>query len=170
MSKILKGLAIAVLLITVIGAGVVLYGLSTMEPRVEQIMVSQVTAEEAPEAFEDLLGQLDDETFTGTLFGSTEGLDAQSCTFITYTVRMTNTGFFPAEWLSLEIQPQQSADGASRDVLQMGGEGAYVLAAGSSGDLSGTILRTGDASDVRREIDITCYVFGQKMVFSAQAE
>lgn len=168
MSKVLKGLAIAVLLITVIGAGAVLYGISTLQPRVEQVLVAVTPAEQAQDVFDTVLAQLDNGTFAGTQFTNADGLEAQSCTFLTYTVRLNNRGFFPAEWVSVAVEPQQSADGASRDVLQLGGEGAYVLGAGSSGDLTASILRTGDASDTSRRLQVTCYVFGQKIVFDAQ--
>lgn len=170
MSRVLKGLAIAMLLITVIGAGAVLYGLSTFEPRVEQVLVTATPAAQARETFDAVLAQLDNETFAGTRFASADGLDAQSCTFLTYTVRLKNRGFFPAEWVSMAVRPESSADGASRDVLQLGGDGAYVLSPGGSGDLSATILRTGDASNTTREIALTCYVFGQRIDFTALAQ
>ena len=40
----------------------------------------------------------------------------------------------------------------------------------STGDLSATLMRTGDATVTARTLSISCYVFGQKLVVQAQAE
>ena len=168
MRGLLRGLAIAALLVTVTGAGVVLYGLSTMEPRVVQVSVTATPAQQAQETFDTVLAQLDDGTFAGTQFSGADGLDAQGCTFLTYTVRLENRGFFTAEWVSLAIEPQQDAEGS--DVLQIGGDGAHMLAAGTSGDLSATVLRAGDAGNTARSLSVTCYVFGQRITVQAGAE
>lgn len=168
MRGLLRGLAIAALLVTVVGAGVVLYGLSTMEPAVAWVNVTATPAQQAQETFDAVLAQLDVGTFGGTQFAAADGLNAQSCTFLTYTVRLQNRGFFPAEWVSLSIEPRQ--DGGGSDVLQIGGDGAHMLAAGSSGDLSATLLRMGDAQDTARTLNIACYVFGQRIDVQANAE
>ena len=170
MSKVLKGLAIAVLLVTVIGAGVVLYGLTMFEPQVESVQITATPAVQAQNVFASLMEQAALGTFSGRLFGETEGLRAEACTFLTYTVRLKNRGFFPAEWISLHVEPLQSADGAGRDVLQLGDTGAYVLAQGSTGDMQATILREGDAGEQRRMLKVICYVFGQKTEVTVQAE
>lgn len=170
MSKVLRGLAIAVLLVTVIGAGVVLYGLTMFEPQVESVAVTATPAMQAQDAFDAVLSQIASGTFTGRQFGSVDALRAEDCTFLTYTVRLTNKGFFPAEWISLAVDPLQSADGLSRDVLQLGDDGAYVLAQGGTGDMMATILRVGDAADTRRLLTVSSYVFGQKTEVPVWAE
>ena len=73
MRGLLRGLAIAALLVTVTGAGVVLYGLSTMEPRVVQVSVTATPAQQAQETFDAVLAQLDDGTFAGTQFPARTG-------------------------------------------------------------------------------------------------
>ena len=166
MRGLLKGLAIAALLATVIGAGIVLYGLNAMEPGVVQVSVTATPATQAQEMFDAVLSQVDNGTFSGTQFALADGVSAESCTFLTYTVRLQNRGFFPAEWVSLAIEPAQ--DGG--DVLQIGGDGTHLLMARSTGDLSATLLRTGDATVTARTLSISCYVFGQKLVVQAQAE
>ena len=166
MRGLLKGLAIAALLATVIGAGIVLYGLNAMEPGVVQVSVTATPATQAQEMFDAVLSQVDNGTFGGTQFAPADGVSAESCTFLTYTVRLQNRGFFPAEWVSLAIEPAQ--DGG--DVLQIGGDGAHLLAAGSTGDLSATLLRAGDATVTARTLSISCYVFGKKYTVQAQAE
>lgn len=166
MSKVMKILAIVVLLATVAGAGAVLYGLNTLTPQIEQVTVVQTPAADVPDMFDGLLTQLAEGTFAGKVFADTDGLSAQDCAFVTYTVRLNNRGFFPAEWIALEISPAEAADGEHGDVLQIGDSGAYVLAAGSRGDLSATLLTTLEEEQVRT-ITVTCYVFGQKITFSA---
>lgn len=163
-------MAIAMLVVTVAGAGVVLYALTTMEPQVESISVAVTPADQVADTFDAVLTQVENGTFSGRQYTSAEDLLAQDCAFITYTVRLKNMGFFPAEWISLTVAPQQSADGASRDVLQLGDDHAYVLTTGSRGDLTATILRTGDAGDTARALTISCYVFGQKVELTVQSE
>lgn len=160
MSKVLKGLAIAALLVTVIGAGAVLYGINTLMPAVEQVSVAQVPAEEQLGVFDELIRQLEEETFAGALLTEdTSNLRAEDCTFVTYTVRFHNRGFFPAEWISLEVQP---SDGT--EILTLADNSAHVLPAGSQGDLSVTLLRR-NGEKTERKLRATCYVFGRKIVF-----
>lgn len=169
MNRILKGLAIAVLLVTVAAAGAVLYGLHTMTPQVASVQVSAVPAVQAQDTYDEIMRQIDEGTFAGRVFAQTQGLYPQDCTFLTYTVRLRNRGFFPAEWVSVDVEPAQQAQ-LSYDVLQVGGNGANVLPAGSEGDLSATILRVGDASSTARNLRIVCYVFGQRMEFTVQTQ
>ena len=164
MGRILKVLAILVLLATIAGAGLVLYGLNTLAPVVEQATVLVTPALQAQEIFDDVMGDLDRETFTGRVFGETGELVAQDSAFITYTVRLNNKGFFPAEWISLEIHPQENADGSGYDVLQLDNNGPNVLYAHSQGDITATILRAGETQQTQREYTVTCYVFGKQIV------
>ena len=97
MRGLLKGLAIAALLVTVIGAGIVLYGLNAMEPVVLQVSVTATPATQAQETLGAVLSQVDNGTFGGTQFPPADGVSAETCTFVTYTVRLQNRGFFPAE-------------------------------------------------------------------------
>lgn len=164
MGKVMKALAILVLLVTIAGAGAVLYGLNTLAPVVEQATVLVTPAEQAQPVFDQAMEQLRDETFTGRVYAQADGVSAQDCAFLTYTVRLTNKGFFPAEWLSLEVVPVEG------DLLRLDNYSANVLAAGSSGDLSATILHAGSADDTRREFSVTCYVFGQKITLAGSAQ
>ncbi len=167
MNRAMKVLAIAALLLTVAGACVVLYGMNTLVPQVEQMTVSRVRASDVPEAFEALLAQLDEETFSGRVFGETSGLAAGEAWFETCTVRLMNRGFFPAEWISLDVVPVASTDGGGEDVLQLADPGAYVLASGSRGDLSATVLTTIPQNVLSRQVRVTCYVLGREISFEA---
>ena len=76
-------------------------------------------------------------------------------------------GFFPAEWVSLDVVPVASTDGGGEDVLQLADPGAYVLAAGSRGDLSATVLTTIPQDALSRHVRVTCYVLGREISFEA---
>ena len=157
MYKAMKALAIVVLIVTIIGAGAVLYGINTLAPVVEQTGVLATPAAQAQEIFDSVMEQMGKGTFTGRVFGQPGVLDAKDCTFLTYTVRLVNKGFFPAEWVSLDIGPIQG------DLLQLDNVQANVLSSGSRGDLSATVLHTGDASQTQRNYIVECYVFGRKI-------
>ena len=164
MNAIFKGLAIAALLVTVLGAGVVLYGLQTMTPQVEMAVSAVTPASDAQDVFDDALRRIENRTFTGRVIADASGLSAQDASFVTYTVRLNNRGFFPAEWITLTVAPVEG------DVLQLPDESAHVLTAGSRGDLSATILRASDAGDTARELELVCYVLGRRIEFTAQAQ
>ena len=167
-NRFLKILAIVVLLITVAGAGAVLYGMTMLEPQVESVTVIATPAVQVQQVFDETMSQVAHGTFAGAQFAGPDALAAQDCTFLTYTVRLANRGFFPAEWIMLEVVPQQDAGGY--DVVQLADSRAHVLAANSVGDLSATILRAGDAENTARALRIVCYVFGQRVEVAAQAQ
>jgi len=162
--KAMKVLAIVVLIVTIAGAGAVLYGIETLSPVVEQVHVAATPAAQAQDVFEDLLSQANRQTFTGRVFAQPGALDAENCTFVTYTVRLSNRGFFPAEWISLDIAPVQG------DVLQMDNVQANVLPRGSRGDIAATILHAGDNAAAARTYTIHAYVLGRKITLEGTAQ
>lgn len=164
MYKAMKVLAIAVLIVTIAGAGAVLYGINTIEPVIEQTQVNVTPAGEAQDVFDGVMEQVSHATFTGRLFDQPGMLSSGDCTFLTYTVRLVNKGFFPAEWVSLDIVPIEG------DVLQLDNVKANVLAPGSRGDIAATILHAGDAADTQRAFAINCYVFGRKITLEGSAQ
>lgn len=167
MGKIMKVLAIVVLLVTIAGAGALLYAVNNLSPVVVQTGVVATPALEAQEIFDQATAQLASETFTGRVFSGAAGLDAQDCTFLTYTVRLENKGFFPAEWVSLDIHP--ASDGTSQDVCQLDNYSANVLTSRTQGDIAATVLTRGEGLH-KRAYTVTCYVFGQKIAFDGVIE
>lgn len=153
-------LAIVVLLATIAGAGVVLYGLNTLSPKVVQTSVVVTPAASVADSFDSIISQLENDTFGGKICGEADDLRAEDCAFLTYTVRLQNKGFFPAEWVSLEL-----TDAAQDDVLILPDDSRHVLAAGSMGDIQMTVLNRTNQPDPARTLCVTCYVFGQKIVF-----
>ena len=164
MYKAMKALAIAVLIITILGAGAVLYGINTLSPVVEQASIQVTPAAQAQDVFNAAMNQVNNGTFTGRVFAQPGMLEAQDCVFLTYTVRLANKGFFPAEWVSLDMQPIEG------DVLQLDNVQANVLASGSRGDISATVLHAGDASQTQRAYIMNCYVFGRKITIEGTAQ
>ena len=162
--KMLKVLAIVVLIVTILGAGAVLYGINTLAPVVEQTQVTVTPAVQAQDVFDGILNQVESGTFTGRVFTQPGEISAQDCAFVTYTVRLFNKGFFPAEWIALDVQ------GTQGDLLQLANAQANVLASGSRGDIAATILHMGDAADTQRSYEITCYVFGRKITLQGMAQ
>ena len=164
MYKAMKVLAIIALVATIAGAGAVLYGIKTLAPVVEQTQITVTPADQAQDVFDNAIRQVENGTFTGRVFAQMGELNAQDCAFITYTVRLSNKGFFPAEWVALDMQPAQG------DLLQLDNVQANVLAGGSRGDIAATILHMGDTTDLKRSFTISCYVFGRKITLQGMAE
>ncbi|MBQ7051247.1 MAG: hypothetical protein IJN79_00405 [Clostridia bacterium] len=163
MGRIMKALAIAALIATIAGALAVLYALNTMAPVIEQATVMVTPAEQAQEVFDQTISSLREGTFAGRVYADAQQLSAQDCAFVTVTARLRNRGFFPAEWLSMEIMPVQG------DLVQLDNYGANVLNVGSQGDLSATMLCMGEGQGAR-SFSIACYVFGKKMTLGGTAE
>jgi len=154
----MKVLAIIVLLVTIAGAGVLLYAVDNLSPVVVQTDAVATPAQQAQDVFDATAEQLTRETFKGRVFGEAAGLDAQDCTFLTYTVRLHNKGFFPAEWVSLDIRPEEE------DICQLDNYSANVLGSRMQGDIAATLLTRGDAANMQRSYTVTCYVLGRKIV------
>ena len=76
MYKAMRVLAIAVLIVTIAGAGAVLYGINTLAPVVEQTSMLVTPAAQAQEIFDQAVAQVRDGTFTGHVFGDVSGLNA----------------------------------------------------------------------------------------------
>lgn len=126
---------------------------------------SETRAQDAADTFAALVSQLENNTFGGKIFGGTGDLRAEECTFVTYTVRLKNRGFFPAEWISMEL-----LEPAEGDVLALPDDSRHALPAGSMGDMQLTVLRRTDAqTGATRVLRVTCYVFGRKIVFDVAA-
>ncbi len=94
------------------------------------------------------------ETFTGTLFQTAPEIgEAEAYQFYTYTVRLQNASFLPAEVVEIQVTPMDS------DVLQMPDDTRHDLPARQTGDFSAAILTTKDMHNVR-ELKVTWYIWG----------
>ena len=164
MRKVLTILAIIMLAVTVAAAGVMLYGIRTMTPQVISVTTIAAPAAQAADAYDTVRAQMDDGLFGGRLFAP-EGIpEAEACSFVTYTVRLENKGFFPVEWISLDVTPLEG------DILQLENASANVLLSGTQGDVHVTILTALEPAQRERSITLECYVFGRKKTIRVQAQ
>lgn len=170
MNRVMRSVAVVVLLITVIGAGAVLYGVKMMAPQIVSATATATSATQVQEAFDMIMEQVADGRFTGHVFADAGALTAEQCAFMTYSVRLANRGFFPAEWIALSVSPRMDAQNGNCDVLQLDDAGAYVLAAGAQGDMSTTVLTTLAPEDTRGVLEVSCYVFGRKITIPVQIQ
>ncbi len=168
MRKTLNILAIVILAATVIGAAAVLYGMNTLEPQVISATSAVTPVDQAQDAFDRALSNVAQGLFAGDVFADPLALDAGDCRFVTYTVRLKNRGFFPAEWIALKVQPASSE--AGQDVLVLENAGANVLPAGAEGDMAVTVLTTILDPQPKRTLELTCYVFGRKQTVHIQVQ
>lgn len=166
MNKAIKILAIVMLLVTIAGAGAVLYGVNTLVPEVAHTAVTVTPAVQVPDTFEAVMAQAEAGTFGGRMLLGGEDIAAEDAVFMTYTVRLKNKGFFPAEWISLQAAAREDVNLGTHDILQTDQYGANVLPAGSEGDIAATVLTTIDAANTYTVLEGSCYVLGEKKTFS----
>ena len=100
-----------------------------------------------------LKDQVEKDSFVGTRFSSEPLTAPENDMFDTYTVRVTNRTFRPAEVIELQVTP------VSGDLLQIGDTEEHSLSSGRSLDLSATIL-TGKQGHNVRELTVTWYIWG----------
>lgn len=170
MSKAIKVIAILALIVTIAGALVVLYGVNTLVPQAVQVSVAATPAAQAQDTFDAVMDQVAQGTFHGRILSETGGVTADQAAFLTYTVRLHNKGFFPAEWISVACAPREDVSSDTRDLLQLDNYGANVLAGGSQGDIAATVLTTIDPQKTAALLEVTCYVLGEKKVFQVDVD
>lgn len=149
---------LAVLMVLVVAVvGVFFWQANTgAQMRVESVRAQLLPATEAQETYDRTRAEIASGTFYGRQYQEAEFLMAESFAFLTLTVRMANDGYFPMEWIRLEVAPDAS------DVLMLAAERIPTLAAKSRGEFEATILtRTG--ADTNREVTVQYYVLGQPM-------
>ena len=166
MNKAIKILAILVLLATIAGACAVLYGVNNLVPEVVQVTVTATPAADAADTFDAMIAQVSEGTFGGRILLGGEDIAAEDAVFLTYTVRLKNKGFFPAEWISLQAPAREDVSAGTHDILQTDQYGANVLAAGAEGDIAATVLTTIDAANTYTVLEGSCYVLGEKKTFA----
>ena len=144
-------IAAALLLIaSLVGVGALYL---TANVTVEAVGVVAVEASTQPEVFFSLKEQQQNGHITGTVYTSASIGDAENYQFYTYTVRLKNNCFLPADMVELQVTPMEG------DVLQIGDTSAKVLAARTTGDIQATIL-TDFGMHAVRELNITYYMWG----------
>ena len=168
MNRAIKTLAVVMLVITLAAAGAAVYGMLNLAPEVVGVVTTVTPAQQAQETFDSLRQAAAEGVFSGKVYGDVTGLEAEDCAFVTYTVRVKNAGFLPAEWIALEVQPVSYEGG--QDVLVLDNGGANVLPAGAQGDIALTLMTTITQNQPPRAISLTCYSFGRKQTVAVDAQ
>lgn len=170
MNKAIRILAIIVLLATTAGAAAVLYGVNHLMPEVVQVHVTAMPAVQVEDTFHAIMAQVKNGTFMGRMLGDAGSITAEDAVFLTYTVRLKNSGFFPVEWIALTAPAREDIQAGTRDILQTDQYGANVLTAGSEGDIAATVLTTIDAANTYTVLEGSCHVLGEKKTFQITVE
>lgn len=144
-------ISVILLIVCLLGIGV-LYATAGMT--VESVGVIAVEASTQPDLFSQLRQQVESGGVLGTAYTGQSWLDdAENYQFYTYTIRLRNDCFVPADMIEVQVTPM---DG---DVLQIGDYTVKQLAARAEGDLQVTILTSIGMHPVR-ELMVSYYVWG----------
>lgn len=149
--KVIAILMVIALVVAVCGVGY-LYMTANVVVVAVGMTATEATAQQA--TFDKLKTDLAQDSLVGTQFqyGTALG-EAQDYQFYTYTVRLRNQSLLVCDMVELQVTPREG------DVLQMGNEQARALGAGTTGDISATVLTSVESIPVR-ELIITYYVWG----------
>lgn len=151
-------ISVVLLILCLLGVGA-LYATSGMA--VESVGVIAVEASTQPDLFNQLRQQVESGSVLGTAYTSQTWLDdASSYQFYTYTIRLRNDCFVPAEMIEVQVTPMEG------DVLQIGDYTVKQLTARTTGDLQVTILTAIGMHPVR-ELNVTYYVWGMPFTLKA---
>lgn len=156
MKILLRILAILALVVTIAGAGVVLYALETRIPGVEVVYAMHESANDDSEAYDAFVTAVSDGTYGGRVFDEAVP-ERESCTFLKCTLRMQNRCLLPMEWIEIAVEPGEG------DILESRDENPHVLTARTSGDLSLQVMTRADAFPQERTVSITYYLLGRLM-------
>lgn len=149
----IKRIAIFLVIVLLLAAGGVGYLYMTANVSVAALGVGATEATAQPEVFAALAQQLSEGSVTGTVFRDKPLGKIEDYQFLTYTVRLQNNCFLPADMIELQITPM---DG---DVMQLYDGTPCTLRARDMGDVQATIL-TGIDMHAIREITVTYYIWG----------
>lgn len=142
---------LATLLVLCIGLGIYFHIGSALDARLHKVTAS---AASYPEAYQSIVNVLSagaaPQQFAETLPAM------ENCTLMDVSIRLSNKGLFPAEWIDVSLQPAEgdiavySLTGATSDIAGL-----------SDGQINLKLITT--ASPVAtRSVDLTYYVFGAR--------
>lgn len=156
----MRGLTWILIGVTVVALALFGYGVYGLQMQVGEMTAVVTPATSAAEQFEALRAAMDNDSLTGRVYQKEALGNPEDYVFVTYTVRVKNVGFIPAEWIELVITP------GAGDILEMDISDAQVLGARSEGDLKAVILQKGDGSDTARAAQVQYYAFGSPYAVS----
>lgn len=106
------------------------------------------------ETFDTIRGYAERGTADVTIFTSAPSLAAEDYKFITYTVDVRNLNALGAEWMDLNLVPEQG------DLLQVNSK-VTDLPAFNSGTMTVILLCDRNVTDLAREATLSYYVYGR---------
>ncbi len=149
----MKPLAIGLIILCLAAMVGVGYLYVTAEVTVTDTACIALDAANAAETFNGLKDDLGNDSFVGTVFEEEVPGDAGEYQFYTYTLRVQNGTFVPADVLEIQVVP------VTGDVLQLGDTVRHNLGARAKGDFQATILTRKGVHNVR-ELILTWYQWG----------
>ena len=155
----MKPAAIIALNLFIAALGGVGYLYTTCQITVVDVGAQATAAADQQALFTELKTQQERGEVIGTSFSKEELTAAEDYQFLTYSIRLSNTAFIPADNIEVQVTPMAG------DVLQIGDTAVRTLPARSVGDISATILTRKGAQPVR-ELMVTYYLWG--MAFSVR--
>ena len=165
MRLFLKVLAVCMLVCTLAAAALAAYQMHALKLDV----ISSDKLEESAGQQQDVFNSWKQMALSNSFPGVTadrvaEEIQPEDCMFESYTVRVKNKGFLPAEWIALEAEPCEG------DLLIMPDASPRVLNARSEGDLTAAVLRRADAASEPRALVLTYYIMGTAYQIQIHAE
>ena len=154
--KPLAIILVILVLAALVGVGY-LYFTSNLEVTFSEVIATDPLTQS--DYFKSLKASLDSGTFVGTRFDASVPGDPDGYLFYTWTIRLENRSFLPADTVEIQITPM------SGDVLMIGDTAEHKVPAQSSSELSATVLTSRNMHSVR-EATVTWYVWG--LPFSAR--
>lgn len=155
----MRVIAWIMVVVAVVMVGLLGYTMYGMQLQVESVDVQALSALEVADQFIALRTGIDNDSLKGRIFNTSPLGNPEEYAFVTYTVRVSNVGLLPAEWIELVVSPDNS------DVLQVDSGSAQALYALKKGDLKATVLvklaEDGTVPTAGRSLAVSYFMFGR---------
>lgn len=152
----MRVVAIILVVVTLLAGGFFAYVYYGAHMEILGVTASVTAAADALPTYDDIRAQLANGTFLGKQYSEVEFLMPESFEFLTLTVRMSNKGAFPMDWIQIEVEPDPA------DVLQLYESRTPSLAQNTRADFSATLLTRRGAS-TSRTFTVHYYFLGYKL-------
>ncbi|MDR0896912.1 MAG: hypothetical protein LBN04_03555 [Oscillospiraceae bacterium] len=150
----MRVVACIVLLITLLVGAFLGYCYFGARMGIEGVTATLTPATDMPEQFAALREQVENGAFYGTKYRAADLTRPEDYAFLTLTVRMTNSGPLPQDWVRIEVTPTNA------DVLLLPADQPPTLSPGTSASL-GAVLLTEKNAEWERHVRVTYYVMGR---------
>ena len=149
----MKPLAIFLVILVIASLAGVGYLYFTSNIVVSFVSVTATDPVTQPDVFDQVKTATENGAFVGTLYSSAPLTGPEDYLFYTWTVRLENNSFLPADTIEIQVTPMAG------DALMIGDTMCRRLASRGQTDLSATLLTARDKHSVREAI-VSWYVWG----------